>query len=1612
LQQLYANKPTSNIEIILSIATLLEKMQIKSDQAGNFLQGLLVFLAVFFLFIFPNPVAAQNAMVTWGNNSGNLNPTILNGQPMGAQAIQPKGGITAPHTDWTGVRVNNFHGGGVNTINYSKYLEFKIVPNDGYKAILSQFRLTYNSPSGNGATKMQVRYSTNPSFPSNGTVLDSEKNLTTGSNQNLIFNFPADYEISDTLYMRMYLFGHSNLGYSDFYILTPRKDLNNLNLFVGPTVWGSTILASSTVAFNDVASTAQNFPVTVNILSNDNYSNLAAINITQQPINGSVVVNGLSSVTYTPNNNYSGSDSFKYTITDENGTSEEATVNISVTPPVAPTAVADNFFVLVNSPTEINVLANDNQGSGPFDQITIVSNPSNGFVSVNPDKTITYTPNNNYAGNDLFQYQVTNVHGGTSNIVNVNLTVNYTGLVVWDGQASGFAPKYNINNITASNMSSIGPGDMTNEGQYNPYFLIDGWPKKNEYGGGINPEKYLQFTLSPVGSYKIDLDQFNLSLRLQGGNGNYEIRYSKNSNFNTFHSSSGGLTNSQSNLQIDLTPIGVVAPGETLYIRLYAYNTNNKLIIMHNWGGGSGPTIRGSVSPISMADLAIDKLVNNPTPNVNDPVVFTINIQNNGPTNATNVEVTDLLPSGYQFVSASSGSFNQATGKWSVGSLASGASNSLSITAKVLKSGEYTNTASVTSSQGDSNLLNNSSSVNITPVHPDVGVSLTVNNATPNAGDNVTFTVSAYNNGPGTATGITVNSLLPSGFTYVSSNPSVGSYNQNSGVWTIGALSNAESATLQLVAKVKSSGDFDHSATIAIAENDVNASNNSATVEVDPVISSIDLGISMVVDNTNPSVGQNVIFSITINNLGGIMANGVEVISQLPSGYTYVSNNSSIGNYNQATGIWSVGSLAAGGNATLTITAQRLATGSYTNTAVVSHNNFDPNATNNNASVGLAFGCDACTHPVTGGAIVVNAGEVYCLESGSWSGGVTMNGGTLCVSPGATMTVNYINGELDGVIKNNGTITNFPMISGASKHLTIINFGSIVAPYLQTFSGELFNYGTMNISGQFSTLNGSVIHNYGDLNARQISFNGSTLINHNEGNFIISHGVTVEGGDWENKLGGTVHFQGTSNSNVNFQGNIDNLGYWEFGRISGISSTLNNYGEMKVHHTASNISSTTYITNDGLLEFINVAEVQYNGPMLTNNGTLTISHPTSGNFKMNQSINQVHNNGLISITGEFQQNAAGNILVNNCTIDCKTFFVGNGNATNNGLINSFGTSSTGGRPDGLVIEGSSSFFISGKTGFTQGMNFRNSGHISGYGVFYFTGNTNNNSAGSFIGSSATEQILFYDASPSVSGLFDAPGATTQNVIRPDAMSPQELSSYNCEAPPTYAGSPPITLPYSTIVCDPADLLSISFHIDDYATPAEPVAGDPFVLLLNTIKLFDNTNLSNPTNNTTSLTIPGKGTLQVDALGQFTFIPDPSFTAGVFEAEYRISNKRSGDVVTYPSPKTKITIKLININLPDITAAGNSNEVCVGSTLALSNLIEGGVWSSSNTSVATIDETGIVTGLAIGTTMISYTKTEESCSDTVQFELTVKNCPAPSSKLISNPMIRQRIGGGN
>ncbi|WP_207916026.1 DUF11 domain-containing protein, partial [Natronoflexus pectinivorans] len=99
-----------------------------------------------------------------------------------------------------------------------------------------------------------------------------------------------------------------------------------------------------------------------------------------------------------------------------------------------------------------------------------------------------------------------------------------------------------------------------------------------------------------------------------------------------------------------------------------------------------------------VADLSITKTVNNEMPNVGSNVVFTITVTNNGPSNATGVVVTDNLPSGYTYVSDNGDAATTVVGNdviWNIGSLANGATQSLDITATVLASGDYDNTANV-----------------------------------------------------------------------------------------------------------------------------------------------------------------------------------------------------------------------------------------------------------------------------------------------------------------------------------------------------------------------------------------------------------------------------------------------------------------------------------------------------------------------------------------------------------------------------------------------------------------------------------------------------------------------------------------------------------------------------------------------------------------------------------------------------------------------------------------------------------------------------------------------------------------------------------------------------
>lgn len=137
------------------------------------------------------------------------------------------------------------------------------------------------------------------------------------------------------------------------------------------------------------------------------------------------------------------------------------------------------------------------------------------------------------------------------------------------------------------------------------------------------------------------------------------------------------------------------------------------------------------------------------------------------------------------------------------------------------------------------------------PVESDRKITMTVDNMTPVAGTNVTFTLVAENSGPAATTGISVSDILPTGYTLVSATPSTGSYTASA--WSGFGLTSGGSATLTLVVKVIATGIYANTATITGVENDPVAGNNSATVTTTPIVPRI-LMVSTLAGSTQGSV--------------------------------------------------------------------------------------------------------------------------------------------------------------------------------------------------------------------------------------------------------------------------------------------------------------------------------------------------------------------------------------------------------------------------------------------------------------------------------------------------------------------------------------------------------------------------------------------------------------------------------------------------------------------------------------------------------------------------------------------------------------------------------------
>jgi uncharacterized repeat protein (TIGR01451 family) len=356
---------------------------------------------------------------------------------------------------------------------------------------------------------------------------------------------------------------------------------------------------------------------------------------------------------------------------------------------------------------------------------------------------------------------------------------------------------------------------------------------------------------------------------------------------------------------------------------------------------------------------------------------YTVTVTNNSSSPATGVTLTDPLPPAVTFVSAVVSPASQGTcsGATTVtcplGTLANGASATVTITVTPVAIGSAVNTATVAFNGTGSNSASATVQIQGTA---DLALVKTAQPNPVNAGSPLSYTLTVTNNGPSPATGVVLTDALPPAATFVSAAPTQGTCSGATTITcalgTIPGIGTAGTVSVIIVATPTGSGPLTNTANVTANEFDPNPANNTsaATVTVIPIA---DLALTKTASPNPAGVGSNLTYTLTVTNNGPPPASGVTLIDTVPAGVTFVSATPSQGTCTTAVSC-NLGALANAAKATVTIVVTPTAAGTVTNTATVSANEIDPVPTNNTATVSttvtasadLALGETVAPNPV------------------------------------------------------------------------------------------------------------------------------------------------------------------------------------------------------------------------------------------------------------------------------------------------------------------------------------------------------------------------------------------------------------------------------------------------------------------------------------------------------------------------------------------------------------------------------------------------------------------------------------------------------------------------
>jgi len=235
-------------------------------------------------------------------------------------------------------------------------------------------------------------------------------------------------------------------------------------------------------------------------------------------------------------------------------------------------------------------------------------------------------------------------------------------------------------------------------------------------------------------------------------------------------------------------------------------------------------------------DLGVAMSTSSANATVGVPYTYTIDVKSVGALGASNVRLTDVIPSSATFVSVttSQGSCSGVTTvTCNLGNIAADAKATVLLTVTPNVAGGLTNSASVVANETEPNTRNNSGGVwsYVAGASADVSLSLGASASTVKRLSNLTYTATIKNNGPSTATAVSVTDTLPTSMKFVSASSTQGSCSGTGYITcSLGSMVNGATATVKIVVQPQSTGKYTNTVYVNSANTDNNNLNNLSSV--------------------------------------------------------------------------------------------------------------------------------------------------------------------------------------------------------------------------------------------------------------------------------------------------------------------------------------------------------------------------------------------------------------------------------------------------------------------------------------------------------------------------------------------------------------------------------------------------------------------------------------------------------------------------------------------------------------------------------------------------------------------------------------------------------------